>query len=259
MLAPRQIPTDYVRWNQAWNSPFGRECRLPRFLLSSRRYLRTRGPFAWQPNNSTREYEYPWAYHKIAETGERLRILEIGGGLSGLQFVLAGEGHQVTNVDPGIEPAGVRWNMSQEFHGRLCRAFDAPVQLIPASISEAHLPDRSFDLVLTISVIEHFPECEIESLSRHLTRILKPGGRVVMTVDLFLDQSPFCSRDRNKFGTNINIRELLDRCSLDLAEGDRSQLVGFDEFNADSIHAHLSEFLIGSYPALAQCLVATLR
>ena len=61
---------------------------------------RSCGPFAWQSNNSIRKFEYPWAYHTIRRQGSHLRVLEVGGGLSGLQFVLAAEGDEVINLDP---------------------------------------------------------------------------------------------------------------------------------------------------------------
>jgi hypothetical protein len=37
--------------------------------------------------------------------------------------------------------------------------------------------------------------------------------------------------------------------------GDRKELFGFPEFNADQILANLDKYLLGSYPALTQLLV----
>jgi len=39
--------------------------------------------------------------------------------------------------------------------------------------------------------------------------VLKPGGRLVLTIDLFLNLKPFTSRTSNQFGVNVSIGELM--------------------------------------------------
>ena len=98
------------------------------------------GPFAFQWNTVTRTYEYPWAYSQVADLGPS-RILEIGGALPGLQFVLAKDGHDVHNVDPfhnygnGTLPRrpGYRTCVAR------IRAFDTDVRLHRASLPAADL------------------------------------------------------------------------------------------------------------------------
>src|SRR4051812_24925362 len=99
MLAPRALPQHYIDWNRRNGAPAGRILRGGRLLGRTRAGVRWRGPFAWQENNSTRAFEFPWAYEQITSRNGPLRVLEIGGGVSGLQFVLAREGHRVTNID----------------------------------------------------------------------------------------------------------------------------------------------------------------
>ena len=131
MLARRDLPAEYEAWNIAWGAPWGHRAlanpfvgdrhekvvefleRLPAKVrtpvLQSPQMDRVRGPFAFQSNTSTRGYEYPWAFHQVQGLGP-CRILEIGGALSGFQFVLAKSGYDVHNVDPffnyGTERAG---------------------------------------------------------------------------------------------------------------------------------------------------------
>jgi hypothetical protein len=119
------------------------------------RYL---GPFAYQPNNSTRQFEYPWAYAKVAEhcmanDGRRLRVVDVGGSLGGLQWVLAREGHQVVTVDPGLEARGVGWAVNAATHQAVSRALRAPVQLIPTTLAAASLPPASADVLLSVSTL----------------------------------------------------------------------------------------------------------
>ena len=223
------------------------------------RYL---GPFAYQPNNSTRQFEYPWAYAKVAEhsaanEGRRLRVVDVGGSLGGLQWVLAREGHQVVTVDPGLEARGVGWAVNAATHQAISRALRAPVQLIPTTLAGADLATASVDVLLSVSTLEHLASADLAEFSAHAARVLRPGGIVVLTIDLFLDVRPFAPADHNMYGTNVDVCALLDDAGLTLHEGQRSELLGFPDFNAPNVLARLSEYLVGvNYPALAQCVVA---
>src|SRR5207247_10699380 len=111
------------------------------------------GKFGFQGNNSTRVVEFPWAYH-AGQTSAGMRVLEVGGGLSGLQFVLSAEGCVVTNVDPGDEPYHA-WDGSPHVHQRLTEAFGTDVALALVRAEDFVAPAGSFDRIFCISVIEH--------------------------------------------------------------------------------------------------------
>jgi SAM-dependent methyltransferase len=268
MIATQTLPPSYASWNRTWRAPFGRrllrgrprgrlDARFVRAFESRTRVGSRRcGPFAWQPNSALRQFEYPWAHEQIRTLGESLTVVEIGGGLSGLQWVLAADGHRVINVDPGMAARGKGWALSATQHEHLSRAFRAPVELRPATLAEAGLADASADVLLSVSTIEHFAQEDLDEFARHAARILRPGGAAVLTIDLFLDLAPFTSVESNTYGSNVNVHELLERSGLRLRHGDPSCLLGFPEFDPERIQSRLSEYLIGTYPALAQCLVA---
>src|SRR6187551_2265625 len=99
MIARRELPEQYRQWNRKYGAPFGNWpawrsspfAKAPLWLSS-----RLLGPFSTQTNNTFRAFEYPWAYHAASlEPGQR--VLEIGGGLSGFQFVLSRMGCHVVN------------------------------------------------------------------------------------------------------------------------------------------------------------------
>ena len=255
MIAPSTLPEPFKRWNTHWSAPNGRDIQWPEWLKNSTLGIRRRGPFAWQPNNGTREFEYPWAYRAISERGRNLNIVEIGGGVSGLQFVLARDGHRVTNIDPGQADVESDWQYDQQRHGRLCKAFGAPVNLIPATLGTANIPDASTDVLLCVSALEHFPDDAVAEFCRHAARILKPEGVGVLSVDLFLDVRPFCPQTSNRFGKNIDLYRLLCEASLELVSGNRHELHGFPEFDPAAVKANLSAYLQGVHPALAQCFI----
>jgi len=123
-------------------------------------------------------------------------------------------------------------------------------------LQEARLRADEVDTIYSVSTIEHIPLAEIPSLMQEISRVLKPGGFCVLTVDLFLNLQPFSRRTSNEFGTNVPPWLLVESSGLQLVQGNPSELLGFAEFDEREILAHLDEYLIGSsYPALAQCLV----
>jgi 2-polyprenyl-3-methyl-5-hydroxy-6-metoxy-1,4-benzoquinol methylase len=258
MIAPVDIPKAFARWNRKWGAPNGRAIRWPAWLEDrledTPMAVRRKGPFAWQVNNGTRAFEYPWAHHAVTKQGGGLNVVEIGGGLSGLQFVLASEGHRVTNVDPGqVEQS---WTYDCSLHTRLSEVFRAPVTLVEDTIEAADIPDAFADVLLCISALEHFPDADLAEFNRHVARILKPSGLAVMTVDLFLDVVPFCSSTSNAYGRNVNVHDMLRDASLELVSGNPAELMGFPEFDDQAILANLSRYLRTIHPVLAQCFTA---
>jgi len=258
MIAPAVLPSEYQSWNAKWHAPFGRTFPVKGPISWSLPALWFRGPFSVQPNSSTRVFEYPWAHQQVIERLPKGgTVLEIGGGLAGLQWVLAREGYNVVNVDPGMEAQGHGWFVTPKKHRVLSRLFKAPVSLIPTPIEQAHLPAQSVDLLLCVSTLEHLTPSELSSAAASIKEVLKPGGVAVLTIDLFLDVFPFTDAPQNRWGTNINVFEFLGRAGLQLVKGDPRQIFGFPEFDAKAIASRQGEFLIGGDGiAMAQCLVA---
>lgn len=257
MIAPARIPETYQQWNRQFGSPNGHRIRFrrlrERFLPASMLH-RAMGPFSIQYNNSIRAFEYPWAF-AAGELRPGMKVLEIGGSLAGFQFVLARQGCQVVNVDPGMAAEGVGWPCDQASISRLNRMFGTAVELRNTTVDRAGLGEGEFDRVYCISVIEHLPAADAAAVMDHAYRCLKPGGRFILTIDLFLNITPFATRLENEYGTNRDVADLIARQPWKLVTGKRDELHGFPEFNPDKILCRLETFLVGGYPALAQCLV----
>ena len=110
-----------------------------------------------------------------------LRICEIGGGNSRVlrqlaskntcvnvdKFEGSGNGPQVIDVIPGVEI--VRSYMGE---------FDSALE------------DASFDVVFSISVLEHIPDDSLGDCFADMARILKPGGRMLHAIDLYVHEKP---------------------------------------------------------------------
>ena len=258
MLIRRGLLHEYAVWNRRWGAPFGHRIRtrIPPALWTSPGIARLVGPFAFQPNNITREYEYPWAFFALSPR-PKMRILEIGGANSGLQFSLARSGCKVTNVDPGERARGRGWPVTQEFHNRLNRRFGTDVELRSCFIEDADLPAAYFDRALSVSTLEHIPENEISSIAAQVYRALKPGGLFVLSVDLFLGLAPFTTRAFNEWGTNISLRALIEASGLQLVYGRREELCGHTKFDPQAIldMARRDELVVGTSDSAVQILV----
>lgn len=256
MLASRDLSPAYVKWNRRWRAPFGSHWtrRIGRRWWTWPGAASLVGPFAFQGNNDTRAFEYPWAFESL-QLRPGLNVLEIGGSLSGFQFVLDRSGCHVVNVDPATESEAF-WPLDRPTFDLLNRRFGTRVVLKQSTIQDAGLPSNHFDRVVSISVIEHIEPADIEILLRHVRRVLRPGGLFILTVDLFLDLHPFSSVDRNKFGTNLSIEWLVRQSGLRMVQGDPSELLGFPEFAAEKVLAARDRYYVGSgWPCMVQALV----
>lgn len=230
------LPEKYLEWNKLWKAPFG-------------------GIFKYQMNNVTRYYEYPWAFY-AADIHKRMNVLDFGGGLCGFQFVLSKSGLNVHNVDPGLGSKGIGWRVNEKSIEKLNKKFQTNVKLHNCFIEEAKLASDFFNVVYSISVFEHLTGFELDQAMRHINRILKPGGVLVMTVDLFPNVYPFTTKIRNRWGKNVSIKRLVEMSGLKMVYGDKNELYGFKEFNKDKILEDLEKYFIGNnYPALIQTVI----
>ncbi len=266
MLAPKTLPPNFAAWNRAHKAPLGPDWWL-RLLVSRfhkylwpRRFnlpipvLRALGPFALQQNSLTRAFEYPWAFEQIAPAPGK-RCLDIGSGAGGLQFVLANAGAEVVSVDPLLKPpGGIDWTFSKREFDRLNRAFGNRVNFIQAFLEQANLPEATFDTASAVSVLEHIPPAGLAALCPAISRALKPGGRLVATIDLFLDCAPFTDKPSNDWGRNIDVRDMIEMTGMRLLVGNPAELCGFPQFDPQHIRSIAGSRLLVEN-VLTQCVV----
>src|SRR5664280_708762 len=260
MLARRELPPEFEAWNRRWGAPLGRwvvsgaldEAR--QFGLDYR-LAKVFGPFGFQRNSPTRAHEFPWAYHAI-EPKPGLRVLEIGGALAGLQFVLSKEGCEVHNVDPFFDYGSGGYRVDPETrHRQLNRTFKAKATLHRSTLPDAKL-DGAFDVIYSVSALEHIPQEPLEETLAVARQLLSPSGRIVLTVDLFLNLSPFSRRETNQWGSNVAPKWIEKVLGMKLVEGSKAELLGYDEFSSEMILEHLEDYALNpDYPQLAQLMV----
>ena len=261
VIARAKLEERYRQWNDRWHAPYGSATAkklIPAAWRRNRLLAPFVGPFAFQPNNTTRRFEYPWAYY-ATPLDPSIKAVDLGGGLSGFPFVLSKEGVDITIVDPfyqygptddyaGTTPAQLVAEMNA--------AFGTKVQLSHATLEDAKLESSSVDRVYCISALEHFPDEARSSVARELRRVLKVGGMFVGTIDLFLNTEPFTTRKQNEFGTNMSVRSFVEEAGLELVYGDPRELAGYGAFDPDAVQSRLEDFLLSSVsPVLTQTVV----
>jgi SAM-dependent methyltransferase len=123
------------------------------------------------PLDPSRYLELPETRRELAaRTGER--VLDLASPKL-LAVVLAREGVQVTSVDEF--PAEVeRW--------RALTAGQPNLRLEVADGRALPFEAESFDHAYSVSVLEHIPDGGDEAALRELARVVRPGGRVVLTL-----------------------------------------------------------------------------
>lgn len=114
----------------------------------------------------------------LAAFARRLRIAEAGGGHSRILPKLAAAGHECWNIDrlegagngPKAEPAHADYRLVKVFLGEFSPELSADY----------------FDVVCSVSVVEHIPDDEYAGFVRDATRILKSGGLFIHAIDVYL-------------------------------------------------------------------------
>ena len=166
--------------------------------------------------HASKQWEYPYAISQINAMGEKkLKIADIGGGRGALSWYLAEKGHDVTAFDINfkwdakgdaeIEQKYVAFAKSKGFTAAFGSVFNIPA------------PDSSFDVVTSISVVEHIPHKYYAI--QEMLRVLKPGGKLILTYDLVLTHHLNRSEgSRLEIFTPENIRLCLAKLGLKVEE-----------------------------------------
>jgi SAM-dependent methyltransferase len=120
-----------------------------------------------------KRWEYPWALERAA-LAPGSRVLDAGCGDSIFPVYLALGGHRVTALD-------------LEFSADLGELHGVPIEYVRGDLTALPQADETFDAVFCISVIEHLPDERVARAMQEMRRVLRPGGRLLLTTDFYDD------------------------------------------------------------------------
>jgi len=136
------------------------------------------------PAHFPRYIEYPWVLERIRSLPGARVAADIGAGISPLPIVLAEAGIQVDTFDASerIRNWSDRkgWNSwgyldyGEKFEN--VRSFNA--------YFSADAAGAKYDVIYSVSVVEHTPKSERVKIWREAAKALAPGGRLIFTIDL---------------------------------------------------------------------------
>lgn len=185
-----------------------------------------------------KHWEYPWAIlWGSFESG--MSVLDCGCGRGFLQLYLARIGCNVTSVDISTMKTKMLrkfWRLASKLHvkedkssvmRKLAKRYKTELDFYKANISELPFDTETFDRVYCISVLEHMNVGEDEEAVREMSRVLKPGGRLLLTVDF--SPEPIPRRSYNE----QNIHKLIKISGL--------KLLGECDYSVDNWNDHLND------------------
>ncbi len=177
-------------------------------------------------NHWSRAWEYPWAI-EAAMLKNRSRILDVGGGGSPFADYLVGSGHDCYVIDPSLrQGVDLYFDKNKSIYRNL-RSFvyrttlnllkinavegsysnykNVSVKYAVQSAQCMAFPENYFDRVFCLSVMEHIPQRDWKKCIQEFERVLKPGGRLIITLDMNINEA-----------NNRLYSKLIDYCKLKL-------------------------------------------
>lgn len=133
----------------------------------------------------SRQWEYPWIL-KNTPLRKTDIVLDVGGGTCHLPSIVARRVKTVTVGDC--------------YHERMFIPTEKNVEFLKMDISQ-YTSDIQYDIVLCVSVLEHIDD--YFQAIKNITKLVKCGGYLVMTLDMFLDNFKNCKERDIKKVLNI--------------------------------------------------------
>lgn len=153
-----------------------------------------------------RMWEFPFAILN-ADLQPGLKCADVGCGTTPFTIYLANKvgAQNVTGFDPDYIA-----NENEERHSafgiKKSHLDKIGINFQPDNLLKMNVPDESFDRVFCISVLEHIPSFVTQQQGiQEMVRILKPGGKLILTVDLGLQNTLTVPLDLIKFSGLIPV------------------------------------------------------
>jgi SAM-dependent methyltransferase len=140
-----------------------------------------------------------WGLDRLGALGPKSHVLSVGAGMERILFYLANRVERVAAADLYREQADT-WGWGVDCLSDPSKYAPFPyreeaLEVHDMSALDLRFPDSSFDVVYTLSSIEHFGGDEMAAAAmREMARVTKPGGIVCVATELLLstEAEPEC-------------------------------------------------------------------
>ena len=167
-----------------------------------------RDRFRLQPRLDARLWEFSRAYDLLESTGALrpdARGISFGSGREVLLYAVANAVEHLTVTD--IYEPDTSWREARADDPLAFVLAGAPFRIDPERLSVRSMdarvidyPDESFDFAYSISAFEHFgDEADFVAHLAEVRRVLKPGGRYVLTTEVALEPRTLAVRGNYAF------------------------------------------------------------
>ena len=195
----------------------GRHSLLAETILSSLQ------AFGFFTGTAIRYLEYPWVVENIIRAPAPGAVLDVGAGVSPVPLRLASRGWKVTTIDFSQTTRSLSQSGRMNEWGYLdYQEADQRIQSLNEDFSQADFAPGSFDVIYSVSVIEHMPAAIRRDVISAASRYLKTGGRLVLTLDLEPGSLQLWNRNLGKVVEEPKAHGTLDHVLRELRR------VGFD-------------------------------
>lgn len=127
------------------------------------------------PHTTSRCFEYPFCLINLPERRIE-RILDVGPSFEFFTY-LSRKAKSVFGLDPSV-----RIQRDLERFKEKYQLKNERLSLIQGDITKTPFPNNYFDIITAISTIEHIPGMGDHLAIKEMTRILKRGGKIIISV-----------------------------------------------------------------------------
>ncbi|HEY5269028.1 MAG TPA: class I SAM-dependent methyltransferase [Anaerolineales bacterium] len=155
--------------------------------------------------NNLKGFGCPWlldSHHW--QKGEK--VLDVGGAYSELPiYIQKAYGCEIWVADDfGLDSAATEWTRGRSPKEHIAAHPEVMYVLERVGpMDKSSLPENYFDVVYSLSALEHAGGLQTPAVWRHMDRLLKPGGELLHEVDVI-------------FPSNAGVKSLLKACAFDL-------------------------------------------
>jgi len=202
--------------------------------------------------HASKQWEYAYVIKTIETIGaQHLKIADIGSGRGMLSWYLARQGHDVTAYDLNFSHAGgsdldlnrrfVQFAKAEGFCAEFGSIFNIPME------------DNIFDVVTCVSVVEHI-SWKFYAF-KEMFRVLKPGGKLIITYDLTLADREQYDGNRLEVFTLRNIEALMQELSVPEANIHTEEAIqaSMNDISNDKVRGIGESLTVGGF-VLTKCI-----